>query len=165
MLVSPSCGPFSDTYYWGYTQVVLDDFVVELKQSSGADIFYFTPFTSRDVWTQLRRDTPLYHEGVILTPSIEQPGDAANGFLLSPVPVLLGAPKLPALIKRPSPTSSPLHITTMFGPPALVSSGVLADGPHLDIGTAGLPSKAGAPRPPPPQIPAAMDSTVAFDIQ
>ena len=51
MSVSSSSNPLSKTHYWICTQAVLDAFVVELKQSNGADRFYFTPFTSREAWT------------------------------------------------------------------------------------------------------------------
>ena len=88
---------------------------MELDQSDGADIFYFTSFTSRDVWTQLRGGVPLYHEDDILALSMGQIGEVANGFLLSLAPVSLGAPiKLPTSFKWPPPTSSCLYTNTLI---------------------------------------------------
>ena len=77
-----------------------------LEQSDGADTFYFTPFTSGDAWTQSKGDAYLYHDDVILAPSIEQSGEATSEFLLSPY----GAPiKIPIIQMASSNIIPPSH--------------------------------------------------------
>ena len=102
MSVSSSSNPLSETHYWICTLAIIDAFVVELEQFDGADMFYFTPFTSMDPWTQSSRGAPLYRDDVSIAPSTEHIGKATSGFLLLPLPVQLSTPiKLAPSFKCP----------------------------------------------------------------
>ena len=140
MSVSSSSNPdpLSKTHYWICRQAILNAFVVELKQSDGTDMFYFTPFTSREAWIQSKGGAPLWHDDVILAPSTEQSGEANNGFLLLSHGAYI---KLPTPCIRPHPTSSHLCTESLFGNPAIPS-----------LGASTSSSGAGSSSFPPPQV-------------